>query len=155
MAREWNGIESLRMDKFLYLVRVFLNASFTFAARGQWEDKKVREEVLAQLSEIPLSPRDPKVPNGFRYHIVDIYIDELDKVDTDRSAPLEEMLEPMRRLEKEGITKAVRKRVGNELMDERVSDWKGERKEQESGDEEEAEASDEDNDDGEFGGFDD
>lgn len=159
MSREWNGIEALRMDKFLYLVRCFLNASFAYAARDAWRDQSVREELLGMLREVPLSARDVKVPNGLRYHVVDIYIDELDKVDTDRTAPVEEMLEPLRRLGKDGLTKAVRKRVNDELEDDRVGDWKGEKK-AESGDDEEKEdkaemEDDSENEDDGFGGFDD
>lgn len=145
MGREWGGIEALRMDKFLYLVRQFLAAQFEYLSRDAWKDVEAREEVLHMLEEVPLSPRDVRMPNGLRYHVIDIYVDELDKADPERTAPLEEMLAPLRKIAKEGITKAVRKRAAEALDDERVGDWKGENV-KENDDEEE---------DDEFGGFDD
>jgi ribosomal RNA-processing protein 1 len=66
-----------------------------------------------------------KVPNGLRYHIIDIYTDELDQIDTPRSGilPLESLLTPLRSLGAESPTKAVRLRVKEALEDERLVDW--------------------------------
>ncbi|KAF2084442.1 hypothetical protein K490DRAFT_59589 [Saccharata proteae CBS 121410] len=96
MAREWIGIDVLRMDKFLYLVRQMLNASFRQFGRRRWKNTEMMKEYLDVLREVPLSPTDPKVPNGLRYHVVDVYVDELDKVDEGRDGlcPVEEVLAP-------------------------------------------------------------
>lgn len=157
IAREWTGIEALRMDKFLYLVRQMLNAGFALLQKDQWRDAAVREQFLDILAEIPLAPREPKVPNGLRYHVIDIFVDELEKVDADRTAPVEELLAPLRKLAKDGMTKSVRKKADEALDDERLVDWKGENAKEEASDEEamdDAEGGAEDEDD-EFGGFDD
>lgn len=145
------------MDKFLYLVRQMLNAGFTYLKQNQWRDEKVRESYLGILEEVPLSARDAKVPNGLRYHVLDIYVDELDEVDEKRDVPLEEMLRPLRKLAKEGMTKSVRARAAEALEDERVGDWKGENVKENNEDEEEmGEGEDsEDDENAEFGGFDD
>lgn len=145
------------MDKFLYLVRQMLNAGFALLQKDQWKDAGVREQFLDILAEIPLAPREPKVPNGLRYHVIDIFVDELEKVDADRTAPVEELLAPLRKLAKDGMTKSVRKKADEALDDERLVDWKGENAKEEASDEEamdDAEGGAEDEDD-EFGGFDD
>ncbi|KAI7211573.1 hypothetical protein KC333_g7604 [Hortaea werneckii] len=153
MAREWGNIDALRMDKYLYLVRCYVNKGFEKVARDGWKDEGLREEYLQILEGTPLHARDHKIPNGLRYHVIDIYVDELDKVDTDRTAPVEALLRPLRKLGKESPAKTVRSRVKEALDDDRVSDWKGEREEETGsqaggGGEQSA-------DDGEFGGFDD
>ncbi|KAK5123171.1 hypothetical protein LTR85_003369 [Meristemomyces frigidus] len=167
MAREWSNIDALRMDKYLYLVRCYVGKGFAKVARNGWSEEELLEEYLKILEAVPLDARDHKIPNGLRYHVIDIYVDELDKVDTDRNAPLEKILQPLRRLAKDTRTKPVAKRVQEVLKDERLSDWKNERT-AEDGEEAEQEMDDpeheasgtagaagDDGDDDEFGGFDD
>ncbi|KAI9844228.1 MAG: hypothetical protein M1837_005734 [Sclerophora amabilis] len=126
MAREWNGIDVLRMDKFLLLVRAYLNASFQHLQRRNW-DPAIVQEYLGILSSTPVHPTDGKIANGLRYHVIDIYVDELDKLDTPRSGevPLLALLEPLRKLQLESPTKSVRLRVKAALADERLLDWEG------------------------------
>ena len=83
------------------------------------------QEYLRLIEEIPLSPGSLKVPDGLRYHVLDVWVDELDRVDEGRegSCPVEEVLGPVRRLEREGRTKAVRKRAKETLADERLENW--------------------------------
>ncbi len=158
MAREWGGIDALRMDKFLYLVRCYVGKGFEYVRGVGWEDEKLVEEYLVILQEGPLDLHDGKIPNGLRYHVTDIYVDELDKADTGRNAPLDMMLAPLRRLGKESLTKAVRKRVGEALDDERLKDWVNAGAETEAEDED-AEATEQStndvdgDDDDEFRGF--
>jgi ribosomal RNA-processing protein 1 len=66
-----------------------------------------------------------KIPNGLRYHVIDIYTDELDQVDTPRSGnlPIDALFAPLRSLGAESPTKAVRLRVKEALGDERLVDW--------------------------------
>ena len=149
MAREWAGIDALRMDKFLYLVRCYVGKGFEVVGRGEWEDEESLEGYLGVLKEVPLNVRDAKIPNGLRFHVVDVYVDELEKVDTKRTAPVEKILAPLRRLGEDSLTKAVRMRVQEALEDERLRDWKGARttdgvQSEDDGNEDEDE---------EFGGF--
>lgn len=126
MAREWSGIDALRMDKFLYLVRCYVGKGFEYVrgpASKEWADEGLLEEYLAILEEVPLNLGNGKIPNGIRYHVVDIYVDELDKVDAGRNVPLATVLKPLRTLGKDSLTKAVRKRVAESLSDERLKDW--------------------------------
>ncbi|KAI9766076.1 MAG: hypothetical protein M1840_006783 [Geoglossum simile] len=124
IAREWTGIDVFRMDKFLLLVRRYLAASFRYLAKRNWESAVIGG-YMTILSSIPLSATDMKIPNGLRYHVIDIYTDELDQIDTPRSGnlPIDALLAPLRSLGVESPTKAVRSRVKGALEDERLVDW--------------------------------
>jgi ribosomal RNA-processing protein 1 len=159
ISREYTGIDSLRMDKFLFLIRSYVNAGFAYCSKGKWKDEKTTKEYLELLKEIPLNPRDPKVPNGLKYHVIDIYVDELEKVG-DEKAPYEVLMGPLVDLGKTAVLKSVRKKVAEALDDSRVKEWLGIEDEDEEDDEElseaEAEIDDgEEDEDEEFGGFDD
>lgn len=112
------------MDKYLFLVRCYLNASFVYLAQHGWASELVKRYTDI-LTALPLNPADSKIPNGLRYHVIDIYVDELDKVDTPRSGKLvlEEVLRPLRGLREKSPTKAVRLRVKEALEDERLVGW--------------------------------
>lgn len=117
-----------RMDKFLYLVRQYLNASFSYFAKAGWKDTKRLDEYMDVLAATPLNPTEKRIPNGIRFHVIDIYIDELEKVDeeTEAEMPVETLLEPLRSMIKESPTKIVRERVKEVLDDDRVKSWLGE-----------------------------
>jgi len=146
MAREWTKIDVLRMDKFLLLVRRYLAATFSHLASTKWDEQQVAEHMLI-IHETPLAPRDSKISNGLRYHVLDIYVDELDKSD-DREhgeIPLELLLGPLRKLKENSPVKVVRKRAADALEDVRLSDWQRlepSEAEGKTGDEESAEEED-------------
>lgn len=66
-----------------------------------------------------------RVPNGLRYHIIDIYVDELDRLDTPRSGklPIDILLSTLRRLGTDSPTKTVRLKVKEALEDARLGGW--------------------------------
>ncbi|KAL8697289.1 MAG: hypothetical protein Q9224_002393, partial [Gallowayella concinna] len=98
------------------------------------------EGVLA-----PLSPGNGKVPDGVRYHVLDVWVDEVVKVVEAKGKVLEgvreQLMAPVRRLEKEGRTKVVKGRARDVLADERLGglvnaeDERVEEEEDEDGDE--------------------
>ncbi|KAF2461099.1 nucleolar protein,Nop52-domain-containing protein [Lineolata rhizophorae] len=135
MAREWPGIDVLRMDKFLFLVRQYLAASFRYLAKNDWSNHEAIKAYMDTLAATPLNPTDAKIPNGLRYHVLDIYVDELDKVDADRDSniPLDSLLRPLKDLEDTSPNKVARGKVKEALGDERLNDW---RNKDDSGDEE-------------------
>jgi ribosomal RNA-processing protein 1 len=122
------------MDKFLYLVRVYLQASFKYFASGGWSKEERLGEYIGVLEEIPLNPRDAKIPDGLRYHCLDIYVDELEIVDEKREGkmPIETLLQPVRKLGIQSLSKTVRLRVKETLKDDRLKDWLGEENEKKS-----------------------
>lgn len=127
MAREWEGIPALRMDKFLYLCRCYVEAGFEWARRGDWTPDRI-ETFNAIMEEIPLSTETerPKMTNGLRYHVLDVWVDGLDACrEEGEEMPLDSLLQPVRRLQAQARDKAVRKRAAEALNDERLLDWLG------------------------------
>jgi ribosomal RNA-processing protein 1 len=141
MSREWSHIEALRLDKYLYLIRRYLNASFEFLAKRKWK-KSVIEEWNQILEETPLHPKDMKVPNGLRYHVLDIWVDELRKVSGDKweketgSETLELLVQPVEKMKTEGALKVLRNAAKETLSDETLQSWRGIEVEKENSEEE-------------------
>lgn len=142
IAREWGGIDALRwessrpyllalcanlspffrMDKFLYLIRLYLRASLQQVADDNYHESAIAE-YNRLISSVPLSPVDPKVPDGLRYHVLDIYVDELDAVGVlakRKSIPFNSLLEPVSNIIERTKNKTVRKRAKETLADERI-----------------------------------
>lgn len=130
MAREWSRIEALRLDKYLYLIRKYLNASFEFLSRQKWK-KSVLQGWNEIIRETPLHPTDMQIPNGLRYHILDIWVDELEKVAGTRwekevrSEEVEILVEPIEEIAKDGKLKVLRNAAKETLSDERLREWRG------------------------------
>lgn len=154
MARQWASLDVLRMDKFLLLVRAYLGASFRFLGRHEWDSELVQQHTEI-LETIPLNATDSKIPDGLRYHVLDVFVDELDKADTPKSLN-EEMLttvmKPVRELSEKSVKRSVRTRAKNALEDERLADWSGEMKKANNDDEDDDEEGKSDDDD-EWGGI--
>jgi ribosomal RNA-processing protein 1 len=121
MQREWTNIDVLRMEKFLLLTRRYLGATFELLKKEKWEEGLVKEH-MELLREIPCNVEDMKIPNGMRYHVIDIYVDELERVGAlvEEDIPLEALLQPLRRLAEESPTKPVRTKSKEALADERL-----------------------------------
>jgi len=145
---------------------------------AKWADLKT---YLAMISEGPLNPLNfdpdqdtsinektdyvpmPHGPDGLRYHLLDVWIDELEKVlefeqeDFDEGeeakprkviseVPMDLVLGPIETLRVQGLHKPVRTRAAEALADERLFEWGFKERKVESEDEEESEE--------EWGGFD-
>ncbi|KAJ5247210.1 hypothetical protein N7468_002193 [Penicillium chermesinum] len=145
------------------------------AEEGKWADLAA---YISIIEEGPLCPVNfdpdqsdheeededfvpmPHGPDGLRYHIIDIWIDELEKVlefeeneDGDRKikgdVPMEWILQPLETLRTDSPYKPVRARAAEALNDDRLVEWGIRAREPEAKDEDEEES------DGEWGGFDD
>ena len=82
------------------------------------DGKEEKEERLA-----PLSAGNVKVPDGVRYHVLDVWVDELLKVvEGVEEGVLEMVMAPVGRIAKEGRTKIVRGRAKDVLGDERLKE---------------------------------
>ena len=128
------------MNKYLLLVRFVVRETFSILASQLAESKKSEdgdEETLSPETETgnkdtqslvesqlnvfrvwPLSPREQKVPDGLRLHVLDIWLDELNKLssnsDADESALQvlkAQLMQPIRDLAKEALSKSVRTRA--------------------------------------------
>ncbi|CAL3964149.1 hypothetical protein PZA11_001578 [Diplocarpon coronariae] len=135
MQREWTNVDVLRMEKFLLLTRRYLGATFKAIRDQAWGEEAVARH-LALLAEVPCNVTEIRVPNGMRFHVIDIYVDELERVgllgEEGRKATVNRMLEPLRALAKGSPTKPVRIKAREALEDERLP---GNAKEEGEGDE--------------------
>lgn len=140
MAREWTSIDALRMDKYLLWVRMVVRAVFgeIFHSATEAGEKTASAEQVALLEKFPLSPRERTVPDGLRYHVLDVYLDELERAlgqGSDENEEDEEisegarevvarLLAPVETVAKESLSKGVRLRAKEVLADERAGRWR-------------------------------
>jgi len=125
MQREWMNIDVLRMEKFLLLTRRYLGATFALLAKAGWEEGFVKEHMQLLVS-VPCNVEDARIPNGICFHIIDIYVDELDRTgalkrDTETVVPLHILLGPLKRLANDSPMKAVRNKAKEALKDRRLA----------------------------------
>lgn len=150
ISREWGHIEALRLDKYLYLIRQYVNASFQYLSRSNWK-KSLLKQWNTVVEEIPLECKDMKIPNGLRYHVLDVWVDELEKTEEgwdkeDKRETLQTLVQPIEKLAKEGKLKVLRDAAKECLADERLRAWRGQ--------EDEPVQEEEDDEEVEWGGFD-
>ncbi|KAG2207961.1 hypothetical protein INT47_010945 [Mucor saturninus] len=123
-CQEWHGLDRIRLDKYYLLLRRVIYFSFQFLARESW-DTVYLEAYTDMLLEGPLSPTDRKNPDAIRYHIIELYFEELEKVlddvrarledEDDLDVPMEELSRPFTVLAKEGSTKVLRTKAKEAL----------------------------------------
>jgi len=80
LTREWNGLDRLRVDKFMVLVRRLVRYSFVLMKKNNWDPK-----VVSSVTEVfnkSIASIDSKVyiSVGIKFHFADIYCEELGKV---------------------------------------------------------------------------
>jgi ribosomal RNA-processing protein 1 len=140
MAREWTSIDALRMDKYLLWVRMVVRGVFGefFHAATDGGENETSAEQMALLEKFPLSPRERKVPDGLRYHVLDVYLDELERAleqsshEGDEEEAISEearhrvgrLLAPVEIVAKEGLSKGVRLRAKEVVADKRLVRWR-------------------------------
>ncbi|OWB83107.1 hypothetical protein B5S33_g1736 [[Candida] boidinii] len=78
VAKEWPEIDQWRVDKFLMMMRYVVRECFKKLQDNEWS-LELTEDYLNILSEGILSG-NIKYPAGVVYHIIDVYIDELERV---------------------------------------------------------------------------
>ncbi|RMJ25192.1 hypothetical protein PHISP_03947 [Aspergillus sp. HF37] len=237
ISRDFHGLDRLRLDKYLFLIRCYVGVGFEVflkdAGRGEVDEgrkrkrgeeaqnaagknkkrskrdvksgrngkQQEREEdgeqereggddaedrypglaaYISIFEEGPLYPLDfdpdqapaddgaggsvpiPHGPDGLRYHLMDIWVDELEKVlefeeegdsaEDDESVrrikgdvPMELLLRPVETLRAKGLHRPVRIRATETLDDERLVEWGFKEKKADKEDESESED--------EWGGF--
>ena len=114
-------IDSLRLDKFLMLIRNYIYAAFAYISARSWPSETT-SGYLDLIGNILLEGHG-KVNDGLRYHILDVWIDELEKVDIERKAPLSSLLEAVLRTSRNGRTKVLKTRAAEVLEDPRLAEW--------------------------------
>lgn len=142
LAREWTAIDVLRLEKFLLLVRRVLGASLEWAAPTSTATHRTKakeggngrqEALLAVLRDWPLDPAGDlsKMPVGLRLHVLDIWVDEVEKAgflpspddDDDNADDDQAFLTRLRALVETQLrspSKPVRARARESLADDRL-----------------------------------
>lgn len=131
MAGQWSAIPGLRLDKYLLLCRCYVQGAFQCLAMRGWEEGLV-EGYLRVVEEVPLSTgmetvdgnMGAKVPDGLRYHVLDVWADGLEGHEEGLpEGMLERVMGSVQRLAREGKTKVLRQRAKEALRDERLQQW--------------------------------
>ncbi|EFR01519.1 hypothetical protein MGYG_04526 [Nannizzia gypsea CBS 118893] len=104
-------------------------------------DTEPSKQIPNQEDENGALIKVPKGPDGIRYHLMDIWLDELEKCATEpdesgagddeespatklkEGVPMELLLRPIERLQAESPNKTVRTRAKETLADERLVSW--------------------------------
>lgn len=76
MNKEWKELDKWRIDKFLMLMRYVIRESFVKLDSLNWDEKFVNS-YLKVLTNVVLRD-DIKVPRSITFHIVDVWVDELE-----------------------------------------------------------------------------
>ena len=75
LVKEWGKMDKYRIDKFYTLVRYMLREVYRYMATRQWNLGIVKLFNDALTEEALITP-----PNGVRYHLIDIAVEELANV---------------------------------------------------------------------------
>ena len=60
MAREWSGIDRLRLDKYYFLIRSFVKKTFQMLQRDRWNSEHVKQlGLIISIEERPLRSVSP------------------------------------------------------------------------------------------------
>ncbi|KAL4458010.1 hypothetical protein ABPG75_012875 [Micractinium tetrahymenae] len=78
MRREWLGIDHLRLDKFMMLIRKFFAATLRQLQAHDWQARRVQRLADFWLGEI-LVPSDTLAAAGVAFHLADLLLPELAK----------------------------------------------------------------------------
>jgi ribosomal RNA-processing protein 1 len=117
LSANFSLIPSLRLDKYLYLIRRYISVAFTYLSLHAWSSTLMSTYLaLLQGPVGPLSKGvgdEAKVPDGLRYHVLDVWVEELVPIlkEGEEDEVGEVLMDAVRRLEGEGRGKALRKRA--------------------------------------------
>lgn len=78
MILEWRELDKWRCDKFLMLMRYVIRECFVRIQDSYWDLEKLREylEVMKRV----IIKDDEKTPRALTYHIIDVWVDEIERV---------------------------------------------------------------------------
>lgn len=94
---EWQGVDRHRLDKYLLLMRRFVEVSFKILKRVDWHPRSI-DHWARILKETVFNVSDPKVPLSITYHFSDTFLDELSRVlqkTPNNPAPILPLLDPL------------------------------------------------------------
>jgi len=120
VRREWGNVDKHRVDKFYTAVRFMISEAYKYMSKRHWNIGIVRlfNDVLYEEG---LCADTPGLTNGLRYHLIDICVSELAKVNQNAELPLTEAtildcLEPFFALAQKAVDKYVQRRVMDNVL---------------------------------------
>lgn len=78
MIKEWRELDKWRLDKFLMLMRYVIRECFVKLDSKDWDEEFV-DGYLTTLKNVILKD-DSQIPKAIIYHIIDIWVDEIERV---------------------------------------------------------------------------
>ncbi|KAL7511101.1 hypothetical protein ACHAXN_008022 [Cyclotella atomus] len=116
VRREWGNVDKYRVDKFYTAVRLMLSEAYKYMAKRYWNMGIVR-----LFNDVLYDEALSQTPNGLRYHIIDICVEELAKVNKEAAVSLTEAtfldcLEPFFAMVQRVQDRNVQKRVVDNVM---------------------------------------
>mmetsp|Transcript_16307 Transcript_16307/g.37730 ORF Transcript_16307/g.37730 Transcript_16307/m.37730 type:complete len:731 (+) Transcript_16307:164-2356(+) len=118
IRRDWGSMDKYRIDKFYTLIRFMMHEIYEYLSVRSWNYGIVLLLNDAIFAEILKQP-----PNGLRYHLIDLCLEELAKVSAKAKTPLTEekfldVLEPFFALSQTGRDDdTIQERVMEKVID--------------------------------------
>ncbi|GMM31209.1 Rrp1 protein [Martiniozyma asiatica (nom. inval.)] len=78
MNRQWRELDKWRVDKFYMLMRYVIRECFVKLQKDNWEEKQV--DLYLQVLMGTILSDDSKYPIALQYHVIDVWVDELERV---------------------------------------------------------------------------
>ncbi|KAG8852684.1 hypothetical protein FRB96_008540 [Tulasnella sp. 330] len=123
MVEQWTKIDHLRLDKFYMLIRRFINASFRFLIKLDWEENYMElYDLMLTGPGGPLFPDDQRIPTSLACHMSDVYLEELEKAINDseptpETIPILDLLYPFMTYSSQISVNSAYKRVMESILD--------------------------------------
>ncbi|KAG5354592.1 Ribosomal RNA-processing protein 1-like protein [Yarrowia sp. B02] len=134
MAAEWLALDKHRVDKFYLLLRRYVGYAFERLQKENWDEKWI-EKHNEVMQKVALNADNAKIPDSIRYHVLEIYLEELEKVvlknqdeeddvkELFAEVPVSELLEPVEALSEETNNKIVQERCLEVLENPLLIEW--------------------------------
>lgn len=122
----YSSIPSLRLDKYLYLIRQYVAHSFIYLSDYSWPEDMILSwvELMQGRGDFAergaLSPSNGKVADGLKYHICDVWVDGLVQAKNWKVGMEGGVMKPVEDLASGGLTKSVRERAKTVLQDKKL-----------------------------------
>lgn len=114
MCKEWRELDKWRVDKFLMLMRYIVRECLVRLKESEWDADKIG--AYFNVLENVILKDDDKTPRSITYHIIDVWVDELERVIFSEEEDNEEDEEEE---EEEELTKEERKEKHDKKIAER------------------------------------
>lgn len=133
LAKQWEKVDRYRIDKFYMLMRRVIYSSILRLKQANWDEDEVKKFNEA-MSKTAMNAEDARVPNGIRFHVQDVYCDEVERVLKEGVAEDEEpdltevpmalLFANIYSMAQKGYAKFFRQRVEKDILsDERLIQW--------------------------------